>query len=67
MNIHDKLFKSMVHVLTLYVDKYSYEYSNLPDEDKQSISPTQFDEILDITNTDFDDFSTPQGCGCKSP
>lgn len=53
MNIHDKLFEAMVKVLDIYFQENGYNYDDLAPYDKTCFSREQFEEMIDLTNTDF--------------
>lgn len=55
MNVHTKLFLSMVKIIEIYLKENGYEYNNLSVYDKSCFSKQQFKEMIDLANSDLTD------------
>ena len=53
MNVHDKLFEAMLKVIEIYMQENGYNYYELAPYDKTCFSKEQFDEMVDLINTEF--------------
>lgn len=53
MNIHLKLLKALIKTFQIYLDENGYDYEDLPDYDKTCFTKLQFQEMLDLSNSEL--------------
>jgi len=53
MNLHTKLVLSMVKILEIYFQENGYDYDKLPEYDQSCFSKVQFDEMVDLVNSEL--------------